>query len=297
MYYFGGYDKGQNLRQYFKYFGLADRVKAERMDENGFDRISFMNADDEYKIAMGHDNFVVSLAKQFPSERGALKEYIKTIKETCEEFPLYNIKAGKPDMLKQKDMYVSARGFIDSVTKNQKLRAVLAGGNLLYAGIGETPLYVHALITDSFIQSAWKFRGGSGQVSELLVSSIRNAGGEVLTDSEVVSIKAHGGKVKDVCLKDFRIIEADNFIADIHPGLAVGMIEGSNSGGLFKERVMGLENTSSAFILYITLKKNATKNDGCNYFYSSDENVWDAADYGKGVWPEKLHDLISCAGS
>lgn len=287
VYYFGGYDKGQNLRRYFRYFGLADKLDAVRMDEGGFDRIAFMNGRDEFKIAMGYENFIETLAEKFPSERQALKEYIKAVRSVCADFPLYNPEMKRADTLDKKDLHANAREFIASLTADRRLRGVLAGENLLYAGVGaQTPLYVHALITNSFIQGAWRFRGGSGQLADLLAGSIKAMGGEILTGSEVTGIIAEGGKAKSVRLADSRIIEAGDFISDIHPSLALGMIEGGDLRKVYRERMTGLPNTVSAFLLYITLKEDRIKPASCNYFYYKDENVWDTHEYLEDEWPK-----------
>src|SRR6476620_10489615 len=43
IHYIGGLSEGQNLNRYFKYFGLMDKLRLHRMDEIGFDHISFDN--------------------------------------------------------------------------------------------------------------------------------------------------------------------------------------------------------------------------------------------------------------
>src|SRR5947207_3101077 len=54
IHYIGGLAEGQNLYQYFKYFGLIDKLKLKQLDENGFDRITFINDKKEYFHAQGH---------------------------------------------------------------------------------------------------------------------------------------------------------------------------------------------------------------------------------------------------
>ncbi len=69
---------------------------------------------------------------------------------------------------KQEAMGISAKKFIESITKNETLRAVLAGNNMLYAGSGEaTPLYIHALTVNSYIESAWRCLEGGSQYCKI----------------------------------------------------------------------------------------------------------------------------------
>ena len=72
----------------------------------------------------------------------------------------------------QKPVYwrLTRKTFIESlqpITINY--RQVLAGNNALYAGqAGKTPLYVHALILNSYIESSWKCIDGGSQIAKYL---------------------------------------------------------------------------------------------------------------------------------
>src|SRR6478752_6789466 len=48
IHYIGGLDEGQNLNQYFRYFGLMDKLKLKKLDEESFDIISFDKEEKEY---------------------------------------------------------------------------------------------------------------------------------------------------------------------------------------------------------------------------------------------------------
>src|SRR5699024_11498161 len=93
----------------------------------------------------------------------------------------YNLKANKGDWSNVAFHDVSAKDFIASCTKNKKLQAVLAGTNALYAGEGDkTPLYTHALVINSFIESAYRCIDVGSQMARLFIRAILNNGGKVL---------------------------------------------------------------------------------------------------------------------
>ena len=58
VHYLGGLDKGQNLYQVFKYLGMMDKLKLQKMDEDVFDKIIIENDDKEYVYAQGYENFI-----------------------------------------------------------------------------------------------------------------------------------------------------------------------------------------------------------------------------------------------
>ena len=94
-------------------------------------------------------------------------------------------------------MEISAKKFIESITENKKLQAVLAGNNMLYAGSGEaTPFYIHALTVNSYIESAWRCLDGGSQISKILARNISNAGGQIIKNREVKKLIVEDGMVK-----------------------------------------------------------------------------------------------------
>ena len=79
IHYIGGLGEGQNLYQYFKYIGIMDGLNLKKMDEDGFDIISFENHDQEFPHAQGYDNFINQLIQFFPEEREAIEKYCEAI--------------------------------------------------------------------------------------------------------------------------------------------------------------------------------------------------------------------------
>ena len=51
VHYIGGLDEGQNLYQYFNYIDILDLITLKKLDENGFDIVTFDNDPIEYKHA------------------------------------------------------------------------------------------------------------------------------------------------------------------------------------------------------------------------------------------------------
>src|SRR5688500_12480690 len=94
VHYLGGLEKGQNLYQIFKYLGLMDKLRLQKMDEDVFDKILIDTDEREYVYAQGYDNFIAKLVADFPEEETAIKQYCDKIKEVCNRFPLYNLRSG-----------------------------------------------------------------------------------------------------------------------------------------------------------------------------------------------------------
>jgi all-trans-retinol 13,14-reductase len=286
IHYIGGLEKGQNLYQYFKYLGIMDSLKLKKLDADGFDIVTFEGDPTAYRYAQGYDNFIEIMSGYFPEEREGIIAYCDKIREVCRNFPMYNLNPGDGDWSNIAYHNVSAKEFIESCTTNKKLQAVLAGTNLLYAGEGDkTPLYTHALVINSYIESSYRCIDGGSQIAILLQRIILNNGGKVLKHANVKKFAFEGDLIQAVELEDGRRFEADQFISNVHPAVTLDMVEEGKIRNAYRKRINSLENSVSVFILYIVLKKNSLQSFNCNYYHFLAPDVWEGAAYTQENWP------------
>lgn len=286
IHYIGGLSEGQNLNKYFKYLGIMDDLKLKKMDEDGFDIISFENESQEYPHAQGYDNFVNQLSKIFPEERATIQKYCEEITKTCSSFPLYNLEwEGKYDSEK---LSINAKQYLDELTENTKLRAVLAGTNFLYAGIAEkSPFYVHALSVNSYIQSAWRCINGGSQITKQLIKQLKIHGGEIYKYKEVVQFDVENNTVSSVKMKDGTEVSATIFISNVDPKATLKMAGIDKFRKSFYNRIKSLEGVISAFSLYLVFKPKTFKYLNYNYYhFKNSSEVWTAHDYDEESWPK-----------
>jgi all-trans-retinol 13,14-reductase len=285
VHYLGGLERGQNLYQIFKWLGLMGQLRLEKMDEDAFDKIITDGDGKEYSFAQGYERFIQSLAEDFPSEEFAIRKYAEKIREVCGKFPLYNLRNGDPRE-KASVLEISAKQLIESLTLNEKLRAILAGNNFLYAGKGEeTPFYLHALILNSYIESSWKCVDGGSQIAKILAKIIRNQGGTILNHWDVRQILIDQEKAIQVRSAEGRTLEARHFISNIHPSKTLELIQTDKIRKAYRNRVKNLDNTISCFSLNIVLKKNCFPYWKYNYYFHKEGRLWSMADYTEENWP------------
>lgn len=287
VHYIGGLSQGQNLYHFFSYLEIMNDLELQKMDVDGYDKITFGDDSTEYPHAQGYTNFVEQLAQFFPDERQNLEIYCQEIQEICNYFPRYNV-VGK-DNYNEEILHLNTKRFIESITSNEKLQAVLLGSNFLYAGDSEnTPFYVHALTVNSYIQSSYKCVKGGSQISKLLIRKLREYGAEVFKHSEVSEMIFDDKDIlRGVKTSSGKEFHANLFISNIEIRSMIQLIGEKRLKKSFVNRVLSWNPISSCFSVYLVLKPNEVPNFNYNmYHYSSEDLVWNAFKYKKENWPE-----------
>jgi len=296
VHYLGGLAKGQNLYQIFQYLGIMDKLKLQLQDIDAFDKILIEGDDTQYALAQGYENFISKLLVHFPEEETALRAYCDKLKEICSKFPLYNLRSSNDLNEKSDVLEIDAKAYIDSISTNAKLRVVLAANNALYAGQADkTPLYVHALILNSYIESSWKCIDGGSQIAKLLAQNIKANGGKIIRNAEVKKIAEEDGRASYAELQDGSRIYAEHFISNMHPVKTLEMTDTPLIKNAYRNRLKSLENSVSAFTINIVLKKDRFKYFKHNYYCVTEQDVWTSADHTEQNWP--LGYAVFCGAS
>jgi all-trans-retinol 13,14-reductase len=286
VHYVGGLGDGQNLNQIFRYLGIMDKLKLQRMDEDVVDAIMFANTPGKvYRHAQGYDRFIKNLAEEFPDEEAAIRKYCDEIKRICFKFPLYNLRSGE-SFEKNDVLEIDTKTFIESITSNKRLQDVLGGSNLLYAGEAyKTPLYVHALIINSYIEGSYRFMDGGSQIARLLAKEIRNRGGEVKTRREVTEMVETNGEVEHVMCSNGDQYFGKVFISNAHPAKTLELVNSELIKKVYRTRISNLENSISTFLVNIVMKPKTFPYKNYNIYYYDKEDVWNAINYTDESWP------------
>ena len=286
VHYLGGLSEGQNLYQVFKYLGIIQKLKLQKMDEDVFDKILIEGDEKAYVFAQGYENFIQHLLKDFPGEENALRLYCDKIKEVCSKFPLYNLRTGGNIDEKNAVLGIDTRTFIESITDNKKLQAVLVGNSMLYVlQSGKTPFYVHAMILNSYIESSWKCIDGGSDIGKFMAKNIREHGGVIHRNTEVKKIVVEDGKVSYVETADGLKVYAKYFISNMHPVRTLDMTESNLIKQAYKHRVKSLENSIGGFVVNIVFEKDAFPYIKNNFYYSKEGREWNLAEHTEETWP------------
>jgi len=288
MHYLGGLGEGEILHKLFNYYSINKDITLRKLDTDCFDKITI--GQNQFPYAMGYDNFVETLSSYFPKERKGISGFIKAIQNIAHASPLYNLQEiNSPTFIESDYIKKSVGEFIASFTKDVMLQNVLAGTNPLYAGFPEkTPVYVHALILHSYIRSAWRIVGGSHTIADSLVNSIRNFGGEVHHNQEIIKINCNHEKAVSIETSAGETIESNHFISNIHPAKTLELIDSHLIRNAFRYRINNMENTTSNFTLYLAFKPNTVPYLNFNHYHYEGNSVWHTQNYTQETYPKSF---------
>ena len=275
MHYVGSLSEGQIMHQYFKYLGIIDKLRLQKLDENGFDHFHF-NDGTSYCHAMGYDNFVNTLANQFPEEKDNIKAFCKTLQDVGSMISPSILKEGKISNGGLEYMSVSAYDEINKHIKDERLKRVLAGNCGLFAGDRlTTSLYEYGMITHSNIEGAYAFADGSQQMADLLVDEIKENGGDVMLKAKVSKISLDADKVNHIELSSGEMLSAKWIISSLHPSTTFSLLENNTVyKKAFFTRINSIPNTYGLFTTYLLLKPNSVKYVNQNHYLFNNSDVW-----------------------
>lgn len=290
VHYIGSLNPGENLYKVFKYLGILDDLKLKRLDP---DRVDVIRFDDgtEYNVPEGYDRFTKYMIEQFPEEAEAIYAYCDKIRETCKHFPLYHLDPSPPRYLDIPDiMTLKAYDYIESITKNEELRRVLAGTNsFLYAGNKDsTPFFVHALIVNSYLSGAFRLVDGGSQLAILLSRRIRKSGGKILKRKKVVdTVFGEDKRIRAVVTEDGETFYGKNFISNLHPATTTNLFGHENFLKIYNKRVHSLPNSLSSFATHLIFKKDSFPYLNYNIYQYHNKDVWAGLAYDPEDWPQQ----------
>lgn len=295
MHYVGSIEEGQILHKYFNYLSILNDIELSPLDRSCYDIIDFKG--ERYCYANGHENFVETLAKKFPNNVNEIKEYVSAIRQVTENSPYYSFKGFDTlNILDPAHIKTSINEYISKITANETLQNVLTGNIPLYAGLRDkTPLYIHALISDFYINSACRIVGSSDNIAKSLVKSLKKMGVGLFNNSEASKVICDDKQVTAVEFKDGNRVGVKYLISSIHPEYLLKMIDSHLIRKAYRERICSMEQTVSTFTVYIKFKENTVPYLNSNFFKYRDASVWNCERYDENSWPKSYLYMHQCS--
>lgn len=295
MHFVSGFEETGPLRKIFSYLGIMDKIHVQPLDKNRFELVHFGSDNLKVTLGIGKDNFIDILSKQFPHEANNIRNFMDALYRICDQIPLFNLRTSSNQWYLNDETLTPVNVFIEKYIQDKKLQIILAWNNSLYSGSkDETPVYIHAIITKFYVEGASRFVNGSQHVADEMVKMIKAYGGKVILKKEITKIEIEESNITKIIAADGSEYKGDYYISSIHPAYLMDIIDPANIQKAYRERLQNLENSYSAFIIYVVFKPQTFPYMNYNYFYYKDYNlVWDAINYDIKDFPQGFMAMTS----
>lgn len=288
MHFVSGFEDTGTLRKLFSYLGILDKIHVQPLNKNGFEIVHFGSDNLKVTFGVGKDNFIRILSEQFPHEADNIRNFVDALYRICDQIPLFNLKTSSGQWYLNDETIIPVNVFIERYIQDKKLQTILAWNNILYSGsLNETPIYIHAIITKFYIEGASRFVNGSQHVADEMVKMIKAYGGKIILKKEITKIEVQDNTVIKVIASDGSEYTGDYYISNIHPASLMDLIDPIHIQKAYRERLQSLENSYSAFVMYVTFKPKTFPYMNYNYMYYKDYDlVWNAMNYDLKDFPQ-----------
>lgn len=273
FHYVGGLGGGEPLNRIFSYFDLM-ALPWLRLDDGEFDEVVLPG--ESYSFSSGYQRFADTMADRFPHQREALQRYITLLQDVNRNIVRSFDRRDANETYSRSLFAASAYDYLNETFSDKRLLQVISGTSLKMELMPETlPLYIFAQINSSFIQSAWRLRGGGDMLVDRLVGNVRAMGGTLLTGCCVDEFVETGGRITAVRLQDGTLIEADSFISDIHPAATMALLRNSSLvRRIYRNRLSKMPNTCGMFTVNCKLRPGSVRYLNRNIYLYDTDDVW-----------------------
>lgn len=185
--------------------GIED-VRFLEMDADGFDTLCF--PDFEFRIPRGMEAFRQRLIDFFPHERHGIDRYLRLVEQV---WRLMGIQSNRwkaftaipSSMLALRYAHATVGEFLDTCTRDPRLRAVLTGQlGVYHQPPSRASLMGHAGVTMHYLQGAFYPAGGGQELSDRIGNVVEQAGGKILLRTKVTRIIVEKGRAAGVELEN-----------------------------------------------------------------------------------------------
>jgi len=269
FHYTGGLENGGILDRFFRYLGVADLLVKYPFASDRFDVFRDCGGRGDFHFPIGYDPLQEALCSAFPAEKKAIELYLEAVKEGFNTFPYLNLDASFGDQ----GALASVSGpslaeFLDRITNDAALKVLLSLHTLLYGVPPEEVSFAfHAGVVGGYYQSVHGIKGGGLGLLQAFESRLSALGVDIFPSKEVARLRiTQDGKMEGIETSEGDVFPCSGCVSTVHPQTFIQLVPVEHLRPVYRRRLVDLDETVSAFILYGVCKNPASMLQGSNLF-------------------------------
>jgi phytoene dehydrogenase-like protein len=255
----GGF--GGLLSDMLRVLGMEKDICPEFLNDPKTNRIFLENSNSMYEFPSGSDAFGKTLKKYFPDECEAINKYLHIEDDIERRTPFMDL-----NKLSSEDLFVlmqqidedsiSLQEYLDSITSNTKLQAVIGNAALCYGSPPAViPLSMHCRAAVGMHKSLARVTGGGDAFINSFKRRAMELNIDIMTNTEISDIVQRDGKtISAVRLSNGKTCSFENCILAIHPREIISILPEDAVPESTRQTIEKYEESFSFFSLFATIQ-------------------------------------------
>jgi len=258
VHYLGSLDKGQILRTFFDYLGVADSIPVTRMGQDGIiDRyiFNFKRAHQStFDLPPGIDNYEANLNRAFPKEKAQIAKIVAPIRKAAEQLHGLDFLYSTDNNFSLLDQYDPLGDILTGLNCSPQLRSVLAiPSSWIGVPLENCPAYYHNMALASYVSSSWRLSRNGAHMADALAARLKELGGNIVTNAEISRIHVNARVVTGLQLQSGESLTAPTVIGAVHPKIVLQMLAKEDVKPSYRQRISRIQDTHGIFSVQIKI--------------------------------------------
>jgi phytoene dehydrogenase-like protein len=256
FHYVGSTQPGRPMRQLLEHLHVWDRLTLVPFPADA--AIEVVQGGRRFAYPTRFEAFAEKARRTWPGQVEAIDQVVSDCEAVCAEYAWFDLKRGR-DYQHPLDLPFSGaslREHLSPLHLDPWLQEVLEAQSFnlgLFAD--EVPWVKHMLAFRSNFDETSRIDGGGGALARVLVARGRELGVDYRFRQEVTGFECDGREVRAVTTARGERHSAELFVAACHPKVIYRRLPDAALKPVFKERVLGMQDSRGAVQLFLRLKE------------------------------------------
>jgi len=274
FHYAGGLGEGGAFAPLFRHLGLADKLELKAYDQEGFDSLRILASGETISLPVGYRRIEEVMTARFPGAATELKRYLEQLAHGWWRFPYLDPDAAPGSFAASSVHGETLAQRLQAFADYPELQGVLSMHSLLYGvDAAATPVALNSQVAGSYYHSVHGIRGGGRALVEALLALANASGVEVMCGARVERLVTGADGVAGVLLADAELVPATEIIITCNPASLPAMVPEGALRPVYRKRLLGLRQTTSAYLLFAKAKGAENILNGRNLFIQPDAGL------------------------
>jgi all-trans-retinol 13,14-reductase len=257
FHYAGMFGPNEPLARLCERLGILSHIKIGKDKNTVGDRFYYTNPEFKFDFKLKLQSLMQQLAESFPGEEEAITQFLQNIKcflDTIND-DLFRVVMNPTSIFKNTQL--SLAQYLQENFRSPILQTLLSSHALLYGSMPEeTSLLYHSMVVGAYYDQSWQVVNGGYAIAQAFARELQKYDIDLYTNCTVDHIFINDDRtVKAIGLEGGEAIECNNCVFTGHPRMLTDMLPAGSLRPVYRGRLLNLEDTSSAIVIYCLSEK------------------------------------------